>query len=220
MRGEKRQFAVIGLGRFGSSVALTLHSLGHDVLAIDSNEEQVQRLSDQVTHVVQADTTDENALHALGLRNFDAVVVAIGEDVQANVATTLLLKEMGLPYIVAKARNALHGKMLEKIGADRVVYPERDMGQRVAHSLISSNVLDYIELSPELSLVEVTVPAVLTGKTLQQANMRALYGVNVVAIKRFDNLIVPPQPQEQIHESDILIVIGSTDGIKRLENLV
>ena len=100
------------------------------------------------------------------------------------------------------------------------MYPQRDMGQRVAHSLISANVLDYIELSPELSLVEVTVPAVLAGKTLQQATMRALYGVNVVAIKRFDHLIVPPQPQEQIQESDILIVIGATDGIKRLENLV
>jgi trk system potassium uptake protein TrkA len=220
MKDIKRQFAVIGLGRFGTSVAVTLQMLGHEVLAIDTDEEQVQKIAEHVTHVVQADTTDENALHALGLRNFDAVVVAIGADVQANVATTLLLKEMGIPYIVAKARNALHGKMLEKIGADRVVYPERDMGQRVAHSLISANVLDYIELSPELSLVEVTVPAVLAGKTLQQANMRALYGVNVVAIKRFDHLIVPPQPQEQIQESDILIVIGATDGIKRLENLV
>ena len=219
MKEMKRQFAVIGLGRFGTSVALTLQSLGHDVLAIDSSDEQVQRLSDQVTHVVQADTTEENSLHALGLRNFDAVVVAIGEDVQANVATTLLLKEMGVPYIIAKARNSLHGKMLEKIGADRVVYPERDMGQRVAHSLISSNVLDYIELSPDLSLVEVTVPGVLSGKTLQQANMRALYGVNVVAIKRIDHLIVPPQPNELIQESDILIVIGSTEGIKRLESL-
>ena len=220
MKDIKRQFAVIGLGRFGTSVAVTLQMLGHEVLAIDTDEEQVQKIAEHVTHVVQADTTDENALHALGLRNFDAVVVAIGADVQANVATTLLLKEMGIPYIVAKARNALHGKMLEKIGADRVVYPERDMGQRVAHSLISANVLDYIELSPELSLVEVTVPAVLAGKTLQQANMRALYGVNVVAIKRFDHLIVPPQPHEQIQESDILIVIGATDGIKRLENLV
>ena len=220
MKDIKRQFAVIGLGRFGTSVAVTLQMLGHEVLAIDTDEEQVQKIAEHVTHVVQADTTDENALHALGLRNFDAVVVAIGADVQANVATTLLLKEMGIPYIVAKARNALHGKMLEKIGADWVVYPERDMGQRVAHSLISANVLDYIELSPELSLVEVTVPAVLAGKTLQQANMRALYGVNVVAIKRFDHLIVPPQPQEQIQESDILIVIGATDGIKRLENLV
>lgn len=215
----KKQFAVIGLGRFGTSVAMTLQQLGHEVLAIDADEERVQKLSDQVTHVVQADTTDENALKALGLRNFDAVVIAIGENVQANVATTLLVKEMGVPLIIAKARNALHGKMLEKIGADRVVYPERDMGQRVAHSLISANVLDYIELSPSLSLVEVTAPGLFVGKSLLQSNMRAIYGINVVAIKRGEHLIVPPQPTEIIQESDVLIVIGSTEGLQKLEVL-
>ncbi len=219
MTRMKKQFAVIGLGRFGTSVALTLQQLGHDVLAIDADEERVQKLSDEVTHVVQADTTDENALNALGLRNFDAVVVAIGEDVQANVATTLLLKEMGIPFIIAKARNALHGKMLEKIGADRVVYPERDMGQRVAHSLVSSNVLDFIALSSELSLVEVTAPGIFVGRTLAEADMRVRYGVNVVAIKRYEDLIVPPQPDEVIHESDVLIVIGPTEGLQRLEVL-
>lgn len=219
MKKEKKQFAVIGLGRFGTSVALTLQQLGHEVLAIDADEERVQKLSDEVTHVVQADTTDENALNALGLRNFDAVVVAIGEDVQANVATTLLLKEMGIPFIIAKARNALHGKMLEKIGADRVVYPERDMGQRVAHSLVSANVLDFIALSSELSLVEVTAPGVFVGRTLAEADMRVRYGVNVVAIKRYEDLIVPPQPDEVIHECDVLIVIGPTEGLQRLEVL-
>ena len=219
MTWVKKQFAVIGLGRFGTSVAMTLQQLGHEVLAIDADEERVQKISDQVTHVVQADTTDENALKALGLRNFDAVVIAIGENVQANVATTLLVKEMGIPFIVAKARNALHGKMLEKIGADRVIYPERDMGQRVAHSLISSNVLDYIELSPNLSLVEVTAPGLFIGKSLLQSNMRAVYGVNVVAIKRQEKLIVPPQPIEIIQESDVLIVIGSTEGLQKLEVL-
>ena len=216
---EKKQYAVIGLGRFGTSVALTLHSLGHEVLAVDSDEERVQKLSEEVTHVVQADTTDEISLSALGLRNFDAVVVAIGEDVQANVATTLLLKELGVPYIIAKAKNALHGKMLEKIGADRVVYPERDMGRRVAHSMVSSNCLDYIELSPNLSLVEVSAPERFIGKTLSQIDLRANYGVNVVAIKRFEDLIVPPQPNDMIIESDILIVVGATEGIQRIEML-
>lgn len=214
-----KQFAVIGLGRFGTSVAMTLQQLGYEVLAIDSSEERVQKLSDQVTHVVQADTTDENSLKALGLRNFDVVVVAIGEDVQANVTTTLLLKETGVPFIIAKARNELHGKILVKIGADRVVYPERDMGQRVAHSLISSNVLDYIELSPKLSLVEVTAPGMIVGRTLQQANLRAIYGVNVVAIKRCEELLVPPQPKEIIQKCDVLIVIGSTEGLQKLEVL-
>lgn len=219
MAQKHKQIAVIGLGRFGSSLASTLHNLGHEVLAIDSSEELVQKFSDQVTHVVQADTTDENTLQALGLRNFDAVVVAIGEDVQANVATTLLLKEMGVPYIVAKARNALHGKMLEKIGADKVVYPERDMGQRVAHSLASVNVLEYLELSAKLGLAEVTAPGVFVGRTIQDAGIRSRFGVNVVAIKRFEDLIVPPQPTEMIREGDVLIVIGPTDGLQKLEVL-
>lgn len=219
MARKRKQFAIIGLGRFGSSVAGTLYALGHEVLAVDSSEELVQRFSDQVTHVIQADTTDENALHALGLRNFDAVVVAIGEDVQANVATTLLLKEMGVPYIVAKARNALHGKMLEKIGADKVVYPERDMGQRVAHNLASNNILDYIELSPSLGLAEFNAPGLFVGRTIQDANIRSRYGVNVVAIKRYEDLIVPPQPTEVIREGDVLIVIGPTEGIQKLEVL-
>jgi trk system potassium uptake protein TrkA len=219
MAKKVKQFAVIGLGRFGTSVARTLHKAGYEVLAVDSSEERTQRFSDEVTHVVQADTTDENALRALGIRNFDVVVVAIGEDVQANVLTTLLLKDMGVKHIVAKARNELHGKMLEKIGADRVVYPERDMGVRVAHNLVSTNVLDYIELSPNLSLVEVSAPRELVGRTLAQANLRAAYGVNVVAMKRGEELIVSPQPGEIIKEKDILIIVGGNSGVQKLEEL-
>lgn len=215
----KKQFAVIGLGRFGASVATTLHQLGFEVLAIDSNEERVQKFSEQVTHVVQADTTDENTIKALGIRNFDVVVVAIGEDIQANVLTTLLLKDLGVKHIVAKAKSVLHGKMLEKLGADRVVYPERDMGQRVAHNLISSNVLDYIELSPDLSLVEVNAPKTLIGKTLANANLRMEYGINVVAMKRGKEIIVPPLPTEIMTEIDILVIVGNTAGIQRLEEL-
>jgi trk system potassium uptake protein TrkA len=219
MGKKNKQFAIIGLGRFGTSVASTLSKAGYEVLAIDANEERVQKFSDEVTHVVQADTTDEASLKALGIRNFDTVVVAIGEDIQANVLTTLLLKEIGVPKIVAKARNELHGKMLEKIGADKVIYPERDMGIRVAHSLVSANVLDYIELSPNLSLVEVAAPGTLHRRSLAEANLRALYGVNVVAIKRGEHIIVPPQPDEKISEQDILIVVGTNDGVQKLEEM-
>lgn len=214
---KSRQYAVIGLGRFGASVARTLHQLGYEVLAIDADEEVTQKFSDEVTQVVQADTTDENTLKALGIRNFDVVIVAIGDDIQANIVTTLLLKEMGVAFIVAKARNELHGKMLEKIGADRVVYPERDMGQRVAHNLISSNVLDYVELSSNLSLVEVKTPQSFVDKTLAQADLRARFGVNVVAMKRGDQIIVPPLPNEKIEAEDILIIVGGTEGIQALE---
>lgn len=214
-----KQFAVIGLGRFGVSVAESLYKQGYDVMAVDSDEERVQKFSDEVTHVVQADCTDENALKALGIRNFDVVVVAIGEDIQANVMTTLLLKEMGVPYVVAKAKNALHGRMLEKIGADRVVYPERDMGVRIAHNIISRNVMDYIELSPELGVVEVNAPQELIGKSLQQANLRSRFGVNVVAIKRDEEIDVSPKAEDVITAGDILVVIGKTEGVLKLEEM-
>lgn len=217
---KTKQFAVIGLGRFGTSVAITLHQMGYEVLAIDSDEERVQEFSNEVTHVVQADTTDETTLAALGIRNFDVVIVAIGQDVQANILTTLQLKEMGVPYIVSKASSKLHGKMLEKLGADRVIYPERDMGQRVAHNLVSSSVLDYIELSPNLNIMEVSVPKTIVGKTLAETNLRAKYGINVVAIKRGDEIIIPPQPSEKIMLQDVLVVVGNIKGIQSLEGLV
>jgi trk system potassium uptake protein TrkA len=217
MAVKSRQYAVIGLGRFGVSVAKTLHQLGYEVLAVDADEEMTQKFSDEVTHVLQADTTDENSLKAMGIRNYDVVIVAIGDDVQANIVTTLLLKEMGVPRIVAKARNELHGKILEKIGADKVIYPERDMGQRVAHNLVSSNVLDYIELSSNLSLVEVKTPSAYVGKSLAQADLRARFGVNVVAMKRSEQIIVPPLPSEVMQTEDILIIVGSIEGVQRLE---
>jgi trk system potassium uptake protein TrkA len=214
-----KQFAVIGLGRFGSSVATSLYRQGYDVMAVDSDEEQIQKFADEVTHVIQADSTDENALKALGIRNFDVVVVAIGEDIQANVMTTLLLKELGVPYVVAKAKNGIHGRMLEKVGADKVVYPERDMGTRVAHNIISPNVLDYIELSPNLSLVEVTAPKELINQTLLAANLRPRFGINVVAIKRGSHLNVSPRADDVIHAGDVLVVIGANEGIQSLEEM-
>lgn len=219
MKMHKKQFAVIGLGRFGTSVARTLHDHGYEVLAIDCDPERVQRLSNEFTHIITADTTDERTLAEIGIRNFDTAVVAIGENVQANILTTLQLKELGVHYIVAKAQNLLHGKMLEKIGADRVIYPERDMGRRVAHNLMSANVLEHIELSPHLGLVEVTTPKSLLHKTLAESDLRAKFGINVVAIKRGENLIVSPPAQEEITTNDVLIVVGSNTGIQQLEKL-
>lgn len=216
---KDKQFAVIGLGRFGRSIARCLHGMGYDVLAVDRSYELVQSFSDEVTHVVQADTTDENALKALGIRNFDVVIVAIGEDMQANVLTVVQLKELGVAHVVAKARNLLHGKLLEKIGADSIVYPERDMAKRVAYGLTSRNIMDYIELSPEYSIAEVGVPVSIAGKSLIESNIRAKYGLNVVAIKRQDRVIVPPNPQDVIEKDDIIVVVGSNEGMKRWEKL-
>ena len=216
-----KQFAIIGLGRFGSSIAKTLYQMGHDVLAIDTDPEEVQEISDYVTHAVQADATDEVTLNTLGIRNFDVAVVTIGTDIQSSILITLLCKEMGVKYVLAKAQNELHAKVLYRIGADKVVFPERDMGARVAHNLVSSNILDYIELAPEYSLVEIVPNPEWEGKNLRQLNIRAKYGVNVIAIKREDGKVnVAPQAEDIVEQNDILVVIGNNDDIKRMEEKV
>lgn len=212
-----KQFAVIGLGRFGSSLATTLERLGHEVLAIDKDESKVQKFADTFTHVIQGNSTDENVLKAIGLRNFDCVIVAIGGDLEDNVMTTLLVKELGIPYVVAKAKNHLHGRMLKRIGADRVVYPEHEMGQRVAHSLATSSILDFIELSPEISILEITAPNKVLNKTLVEADLRAKYRINVLAIKRKDKIIASPMANDLILANDILIVMGNNADIQTLE---
>ena len=181
---SKKQFVVIGLGRFGSSIATTLYSLGNDVLVIDKNEDLIQDIASQVTHAVQADATDENALRALGIRNFDVAIISIGGDIQSSVMATLILRELGVKYIIAKGNGELHAKVLYKIGADRVVLPEKDMGVRVAHNIISSSILDYIELSSDYSIMEVKAFEDWVGKDLKILNLRKKYGINVIAIKK------------------------------------
>jgi len=210
-------FAVIGLGRFGSSVARVLFNMGYEVLVMDENPEKVQQLNHLSTHAVQADSTDERALKELGIRNFDVVVVAIGNDIQASILTTLILKELGVKKIVAKAQNERHGKVLYKIGADKVVYPEYDMGLRVAHNLISPNVLDFVELSKEFSAAELTVSSDMVGKTLAQLNVRARFGVNVIAIKNNGTFNISPSAKDVLQKDDVLIVLGHNDDLKRFE---
>lgn len=215
----RKQFAVIGLGRFGGSVARTLYHMGYEVMGIDSDEELVDDIKDEVTYAVAADAQEEKVLESLGLRNFDVVVVAIGSDIQASILITLYLKEMGVKKVVAKAVNDVHGKVLEKVGADKIVYPERDMGERVAHYLVSSNLLDYIAISDKYSLLEATVPKNLAGKSLKESNLRVKYGVNVVAIKRGDELIVSPAGEERMNPDDVLILIGKTHDLEKFSSL-
>ena len=214
-----KQFIVIGIGRFGSAVAERLCQLGHEVLVIDTDEEAVQKISEKVTHSVTADATDEGVLKSLGVRNFDVAVVAIGSDIQSSIMTTLILKEMGVGYVVAKAQNELHAKVLLKIGADRIVFPERDMGERVAHNLIASNILEYIELSSEHSIIEYAAPDSWVGKDLRDVNMRAKYGVTVVAIRNMkdERINISPKADNEIKAGDIMIVIGDNDDLKKLE---
>jgi len=213
----EKQFAVIGMGRFGSSVAKTLYNMGFDVLAIDMDEHRIQEVTSMVTHAVIADCTDEETLRALGIRNFDVVVVAIGADIQASILTTLILKEMGIPMLVVKAQNELHGKVLEKIGADKVIFPERDMGRRVAHHLISPNIVDYIELSDDYSILEIQVKPQHIGKSLRELDIRAKYGCNVMAIKHDDKMNISPRADDLLEDGDVLVVVGSNEDLKQFE---
>ncbi len=212
-----KQYAIIGLGRFGTSVAKTLYGMEYEVLGMDTDEDKVQDAVDYVTHAVTADSTDENALKALGIRNFDVVVVAIGADIQASILTALILKEQGVKHIVAKAQNELHGKVLSKIGVDKVVYPERDMGVRVAHNLISPNILDYIELSPDYSMAEIVAGEKMLGKTLAEVDFRRKYRCNVMAIKTDDKINISPLANDKIHKGDVLVVIGKNEDLQDLE---
>ncbi len=212
-----RQFAVIGLGRFGRSVAMTLSKIGYDVLAIDVNEEKVNEIMEYVTHAVQVDAMEETALKALGIRNFDVVIVAIGQDMQSNILVTLMLKDMGVKKVVSKAVTELHGKVLGRIGADKVVFPEQDMGVRVARALVSKNILDQINISPDYSIVELLTPDEFAGKTLAQGAIREKYGVTVLAIRRGNEVIISPGAQQVINEGDVLVVVGRDQKLKILE---
>ncbi|MEG1254742.1 TrkA family potassium uptake protein [Clostridium sp.] len=217
---SKKQFIVIGLGRFGTSVAETLYALGNDVLAVDIDEEAVQNIAEKVTHAVQVDANDENSLRALGISNFDVAIISIGSDIQANILSTLLVKEMNVKHIITKANNALHAKVLYKIGANRVIFPERDMGIRVAHNLCSSSILDYIELSPDFSIAEIVTPKEWEGSSLKDLDLRVKYGINVVAIKRDNDIEVSPSADEVIEEGDIIVAIGGTSELNNIESLV
>lgn len=216
----KKQFVIIGLGRFGSSVAETLYGLGNDVLVIDKDEDLIQDISDSVTHAVQMDATDENALRTLGLRNFDVAVVTIGSNIQASVMVTLLVKELGVKYIIAKGNSDLHAKVLYKIGADRVILPEKDMGVRVAHNLVSESILDFIELSPDYSIMEIEAPDEWRGKSIRELKLRSKYGINVMAIKKEDSINLSPLADDTVDAKDILVAIGSAEDLSKLEGMI
>lgn len=218
---KMNQFVIIGLGRFGSSLGRELVELGYEVLGIDKDEEAVEEMSDVLTHAVVADSTDEDVLRSLGVRNFDCAVVAIGNDIQANIMTSILIKDLGVKQVVVKALGELHGRVLEKIGVDRIIYPERDMGVRVAHQLVSPNLLDYIELSKEYTIAELAVPKEMSGKTLKELNPRARYGCSIVAINKLrGGIIIAPTAADVLEEKDVMVVIGTNEQIENFEAAV
>ncbi|MFU8794395.1 MAG: potassium channel family protein [Dethiobacteria bacterium] len=215
----KKSYLVIGAGRFGSSVARTLYELGHDVMVLDNNEKLVQEISSEVTDAITADAASEVSLKSLGVRDFDAVVLAIGVDIQASIMSAILLLEMEAKHVVAKAQTELHGKVLHKIGVHRVVYPERDMGQKIAHSLNAPTIIDLIELSDEYSVVEVTAPKDMIGKTIKELDLRARYGISVIALKRNSGrkTNISPVADDQILPGDIIVAVGENKFLKKLE---
>ncbi|MFV0557240.1 MAG: potassium channel family protein [Enterococcus sp.] len=215
----KQNYAIIGLGRFGGSICRTLIEAGQEVLAIDYNEDRVNEFMNIATHAVVGNAQDEMTLRSLGIRNFDHVIVAIGEDIQASILVTLMVKELGVPNVLAKAQNEYHARVLERIGADQVVHPERDMGVRIAHHLFSKNILDYIELSDEYSLAEIRVSnSKFFNKTLLELNFRQNYGLTVAGIRRVNGkVVVSPSADEIVQKNDNLLVIGVTKDVEVLD---
>lgn len=215
---RKKEFAVIGLGRFGGSVCRELSRRGMDVLAIDTDEDRVNEFANIATHSVIGDSTDEMVLKSLGIRNFEHVIVAIGEDIQASILTTLILKELGVKNITAKAQNDYHEKVLRKIGADHIVHPERDMGSRIATQISSDMMVDYLDLSENHSIVEIQANHNLNGKTLGELHIRRRYKINIVAIKRENEVLISTSAEQEIFEGDVLVVIGTHESIRRFED--
>jgi len=223
---KRRQFAVIGLGRFGSAMATTLAGLGHDVIGVDGDENKVRELADSITQAIQLDATDGKSLRAAGIQDVDVAVVSIGENIESSLLVVMQLKEVGIGTIVAKAVTPLHGKILEKLGVSRVIFPEREMAIRVAHSLVMPNVLDYIELSRDFSIVEIPAPDVFVGHTLKQLELRPRYGLTLVAIKRrqspggVEQTNIAPAADEMIQRGDVLALLGSNDRLGQLDALL
>lgn len=214
-----KSFVVIGLGRFGTAVAEELYALGHEVLAIDREEGCAQRVSEIVTHTIIADAKDESVLQSIGVRNFDGVIICM-TDIEDSVMIALMLKDMGAKYIIAKSKSKQHSRMLELIGVDRIVFPEQDMGVRLAQTISSRRALDFIELSPDYAIVELPLPNVWQDKTLAEIGVRKQFGINVLAVLRGEKEIqVSPQAEFLLKHKDVLIVVGKNQNIRKLEKL-
>ncbi|NLE95038.1 MAG: TrkA family potassium uptake protein [Dehalococcoidia bacterium] len=216
----KKQVAVIGLGRFGASLVQTLHGAGHEVLAIDKDEGKVQRIAASAAHAVQADATNESVLTELGLKDFEVAVVAMGSDIESSVLCTILLRKIGVTYIIARADHDLHGKILERIGANRVVYPEHEMGISVAHTVMLREVDDYMSLDPDYGISKLNSPKYLVGCTLEQLGFgpRGKSGVAILLLKRGEEIIVAPAMSEKVQVGDVLIPYGRDDQLEAMLN--
>lgn len=219
MMKDIKQFLVLGLGSFGNSITRTLFELGHEVMAVDSDNEKVEKATDFSTHAVQANIMDENTLKSLGVRNYDAVILAVGEDIKASILVSMLLKEMGCKYLMAKANDNIHAKVLRQLGVDKVVFPERDMGIRVAKSLVTKSVVDIMELDGDYRIVEIKVPKQWYDKSIVDLDVRKKFHVNVLAINRENNYIVSPAPNTIFLEHDVMLILGKSDDVDAIDEI-
>ena len=213
-------FGVIGLGRFGTALAKTLAEAEKEVIVVDCNEEKVRELRHYTEYAFVTDNLSKDTLQEIGIQNCGTVIVCIGEKIDTSILTTLNVVSLGVPHVIAKAISSDQGAVLEKIGADKIIYPERDMGKRVAHNLISSSIVDYIEMSNNISLMSTNIPHSLVGKNLIESDLRKRYNVNVVAIKHEGVTYINPKPTQVLEEGDEMIVIGEHQNIKALEEIV
>lgn len=215
----KQNFAVIGLGRFGTSICRVLAAEQQEVLAIDINEDRVNDLADVATEAIVADAQDEETLRSLEIGKFDHVIVAIGKNIQANILVTLIVKELGVPDITAKAENDTHARVLTRIGADQVVHPERDMGERVAHHLLSPNILNYLAINDDVTMAEVKITSsAFVGKSLTELNFHQRFGLTVIAIQHGDNVTVSPAGTDVVQLNDEISVVGPTQAVEELND--
>ena len=214
-----KSYIVIGLGRFGSALARQLCALGAEVLAIDVRSDLVQQVANDVTHAVVGDAQDMEVLRALGARDFDCGIIAIGDDLAASVLTTMNLKELGIPYIICKAHDKTHRRVLEKLGVDRVIIPEQEHAERLARSLNSHNVLDYIELSEDYGILEVPAPKGWISKSLKELNIRAKLGVNIIAVHSGGKTKISPAADYRINDGDIMVVLGDNLALEAVQKL-
>lgn len=211
----RKQYAVFGLGSFGESVAATLQELGCEVVVVDNHMERIENISPYVSYAVQADIEDPEVIRSLGARNLDGVVVAVADDMEASIMATLVSKEIGVPYVLAKAKNDLHAKVLKKIGADSIIFPEKEIGQSVARNLVSGEFVDWISLSPDYSITEIAVPEKWIGKSLSEIDVRRTKDVNVVGVRIGEKIQVTIDPEEPLQKEMMLIMIGSNEALEK-----
>ena len=213
---KQKQYIVVGLGRFGRAIAETLCQDGAEVLGVDCRMDLVEAMRDELTQTIQMDAMDRDALETLGIQDFDIAFVTMGSDIRASGTIVLLLKELGAKRVIAKAHDDFHGRMLEKLGADQVLFPERDMGRRVAHNLVSGNVIEFMELSTQYSMAEIRPKPEWVGKTLEKLAMRSSMDINVVAIRNGDEVNAMPQPETVIREDDLMLVVISEEKLRQM----